>query len=110
MRASGETWLGGDIRISAGIGRWRQGALRIDQRPAQGPNDNADKPFPSVSEARPEVQSALLADLRAERLTLRLPVAVQLQVARIENAANLPAAAALYVRAIISGSYAFRYP
>lgn len=110
LRASGETWLGGEIKLSAGIARWRQGALRLDQRPARGPNGNADKPFPSTSEARPAVQSALLADLRAERFTLRLPLSVGLQLARIENAANQPAAAALYVRAVFAGSYAFRYP
>jgi hypothetical protein len=110
IRASAETWLGGDIRFSGGIGRWRQGALRIDQRPSQGPNGNADKPFPATTDARPEVQSALIGDLRAERLSLRIPIAVRVELARIENAANVAAAAALYVRASISGSYAFRYP
>jgi hypothetical protein len=98
------------VRLSAGVGRWRQGGIRIDQRPAQGPNGNADKPFPATTAARPEVQSALLADVRAERLTLRIPVSLQVQLARIENAANVSAAAALYVRATVSGSYAFRYP
>ena len=110
LRASGETWLGGDVLLSAGVGRWRQGGLRINQRPAQGPNGNADKPFPATTEARPDVQSAFVADVRAERLTLRVPISVQVQLARIDNAANVSAAAALYVRAIISGSYAFRYP
>lgn len=110
LRASGETWLGGEFRLSAGVGRWRQGGLRIDQRPANGPNGNAGKPFPAPTDARPEVQTALLADVRAERLTVRIPIAVQVQFAHIENAANVSAAAALYVRATISGSYAFRYP
>ena len=110
LRLSGETWLGGDVRLSGGVGRWRQGALRIDQRPAQGPNGNADKPFPATTDARPEVQTSLLADLRAERVAMRIPVSLHVQFARIENAANVSAAAALYVRATISGSYAFRYP
>jgi hypothetical protein len=110
LRLSAETWLRGDVRLSGGIGRWRQGALRIDQRPAQGPNDNADRPFPATTETRPAVQTALLADLRAERLAMRIPLSVQVQVARIENAANVSAAAALYVRAMVTGSYAFRYP
>lgn len=110
FRASAETWLGGELKLSAGIGRWRQGALRIDQRPSQGPNGNAGKPFPATAAGRPDAQSALLADLRAERFALRLPLSVQLQVARIENAANQSAAAALYVRAVFGGSYAFRYP
>ena len=110
LRLSGETWLGGDVRLSGGVGRWRQGGLRIDQRPAQGPNNNADRPFPATTDTRPAVQTALLADVRAERLAMRIPVSVHVQLARIENAANRSAAAALYVRAMVTGSYAFRYP
>jgi hypothetical protein len=110
LRLSGETWLGGATRLSAGLGRWRHGGLRIDQRPAQGPNDKAGLPFPATTVDRPQVQTALLADVRAERLRMPIPLSVQLQFARIENAANLSAAAALYVRAVVTGSYAFRYP
>lgn len=110
LRLTGETWVGGDLRLRGSIGRWRQGGLRIDQRPANGPNGNADKPFPAVTEARPEVQSGLLADIGAERLAMRIPVSIRLELARIENAANVSDAAALYVRAIVTGSYAFRYP
>jgi hypothetical protein len=110
VRLLGETWMGGDVRLTGSIGRWRQGGLRLDQRPAQGPNGNADKPFPAVTEDRPEVQSALLAELGAERFTLRIPISIRVQMARIRNAANVSDAAALYVRAILSGSYAFRYP
>ena len=110
LRASGETWLGGETKLSAGIGRWRQGALRIYQRPADGPNDNAGQPYPSTSERRPEVQSALIFDVRADRLVQRLPVSLLVQLARVENAANESAAAALYVRATLTASYAFRYP
>jgi len=110
LRASAETWLDGRTRLSASIGRWRQGALRIDQRPADGPNDDADQPYPSTSENRPEVQTAFIAAARADRLMQRLPVSLQVQLARIENAANVSAAAALYVRASLTASYAFRYP
>ena len=110
LRASGETWIGGAIKLSAGIGRWRQGALRIDQRPADGPNGNAGQPYPSTSETRPEVQSAFLFDVRADRLMQRLPVSLLVQLAHVENASNEPAAAALYVRASLMASYAFRYP
>ena len=110
FRAGAETWLDGVTRISAGLGRWRQGALRINQRPADGPNDNAGQPYPSASETRPEVQSAFVADLRADRLMQRFPLSLQVQMARIENAANVSAAAALYVRATLTASYAFRYP
>ena len=110
LRLSGETWLRGDVRLSGGIARWRQGGLRIDQRPAQGPNGNAGKPFPATTDARPEVQNSLLADVRAERVAVRIPLSLGVQLARIENAANVSAAAALYVRATVSGSYAFRFP
>ena len=110
LRASGETWIDGDIRLSGSIGSWRQGGLRLDQRPAQGPNGNAGKAFPATTDNRPEVQTALLAELGAERLTLRIPISLRLQMARIRNAANVSDAAALYVRAIVTGSYAFRYP
>jgi hypothetical protein len=110
LRLSAESWIGGDTRVSASVGHWRQGALRIFQRPAQGPNGKADKPFPATTADRPAVQSAFLASAGAERFVLRLPISVQLEAARIRNAGNVPAAAALYVRAILSASYAFRYP
>ena len=110
VRFLGETWIGGDWRISGNVGRWRQGGLRLDQRPSNGPNGNADKPFPAVTPTRPDVQTALLAELGAERLALRIPLSLRVQMARITNAANVSDAAALYVRAILSGSYAFRYP
>ena len=110
LRLAGETWLGGGIRVGGSIGTWRQGGLRIDQRPANGPNGNAGKPFPAVTPDRPEVQSAFLADVGADYVAHPLLGSVRLQFARIRNAANVPDAAALYVRAVVSGSYAFRYP
>jgi len=110
VRLSVESWVGGDTRFSASVGHWRQGALRIFQRPARGPNGNADQPFPATTGDRPDVQSALLAAVGAERFMLRLPVSVQVEAARIRNANNVSAAAALYVRAILSASYAFQYP
>jgi hypothetical protein len=110
LRASAETWLGGEVRVFGSVGSWRQGGLRIDQRPGQGPNGNADKPFPATTTARPKVQTALLADIGAERLALRVPISARVELARVRNAGNESAAAALYVRAILSASYAFRYP
>jgi hypothetical protein len=110
FRASAESWLGGTTRLSASVGRWRQGGLRVDQRPANGPNDDAEQSFPATTADRPAVQSALIAEVRADRFTLPIPVSIQVQLARIENARNVSDAAALYVRATITGSYAFRYP
>jgi len=110
LRLAAETWLGGGLRIAGSLGTWRQGGLRIDQRPANGPNGNAGKPFPAVTPSRPEVQTALLGDFGADYLTHPILGSVRLQLAQIRNAANVPDAAALYVRAIVSASYAFRYP
>ena len=110
LRLAGETWIGGGIRIGGSVGTWRQGGLRIDQRPARGPNGNAGKPFPAVTPDRPEVQSSFLADIGADYVTHPILGSIRLQLAQIRNAANVSDAAALYVRAIVSGSYAFRYP
>ena len=110
LRVAAETWIGGGLRIGGSFGTWRQGGLRIDQRPANGPNGNAGKPFPAVTPDRPEVQTALLADLGADYLTHPVLGSLRLQLAQIRNASNVSDAAALYVRAIVSGSNAFRYP
>jgi len=110
LRVGAETWLGGGIRAGASMGTWRQGGLRIDQRPANGPNGNAGKPFPAVTPDRPEVQSAFLADIGADYVTRPILGSIRLELAQIRNAANVSDAAALYVRAVVSGSYAFRYP
>ena len=110
IRGTSELWLDARTRISVGVGRWRHGALRIDRRPAQGPNLKANKPFPSVDTDRPAVQSAILGDLSLQLLSLRLPMTLRVEVARIDNARNRPDAPALYVRSLLVGSYVFRYP
>jgi len=110
LRIAAETWIGGGLRVGGSVGTWRQGGLRIDQRPATGPNGNAGKPFPGVTPDRPEVQTALLGDVAADYLAHPILGTIRLQLAQIRNAANVSSAAALYVRAIVSGSYAFRYP
>jgi len=56
------------------------------------------------------VQSALVGDVGADYLAHPILGTIRLQLAQIRNAANVSNAAALYVRAIVSGSYAFRYP
>jgi hypothetical protein len=48
--------------------------------------------------------------IEADLLRLTTPVRLRIEFARIENANNLPAPAALYVRAHLTGTYAFRYP
>ena len=110
LRLRGEVWLGGASRVSGGVGYWRQGALRIFQRPSQSPNGHGGDPYPSTSAARPGVQRALLAELAVERLSATLPVTLRVESARVENAANAPALPKLLVRAQLIGTYAFRYP
>jgi hypothetical protein len=110
LRVTAETWVGGGLKVGGSVGTWRQGGLRIDQRPSNGPNGNAGKPFPAVTPSRPEVQTAFLGDVGADYLGHPILGTIRLQLAQIRNAANVSNPAALYVRAIVSGSYAFRYP
>jgi hypothetical protein len=107
LRLAGETWIGGGIRIGGSVGAWRQGGLRIDQRPARGPNGNAGKPFPAVTPG--STRGAVLLP-RGHRGRLRHSPYPRFHTpsagAQIRNAANVPDAAAPYVRAIVSDPYA----
>jgi hypothetical protein len=110
MRLATELWPTSRLRFAAGIARWKRGALRLTQRPAQAAFGHAGEPFPSVSEDRPEVQKTWLGDARVEWLDLALPVRLSLEYARIENVNNQPAEAGNYLRAHLVASYRFRYP
>jgi hypothetical protein len=110
FRASLELWFGGTTRLSGGLGVWRQGALRLSQRPSQSPNLHAGDPYPSTSPGRPGVQRALLGDVSLQRLSPTLPLTLRVETARVENPANQPALGRLYLRAQLIGTYAFRYP
>lgn len=110
LRASSEVWPTSRLRLSAGVGRWRRGALRLTQRPSQAAFGHAGEPYPSVSETRPVVQEALLGDARAEWLNPVVPVRLHVEFARIENANNQPADAGTYLRAHIVASFRYRYP
>ncbi len=108
-RVGAELWANGSTVLAANVGRWRQGALRIDTRPGRSVNEGP-LPFPSTSAARPAVQTATLADASLRFLRAALPLTARVEAARIQNAANVPRAAELYVRAQLIASYAFRYP
>ena len=110
MRGEAEMWLSGSLRASGGMGLWRRGAQRVEERPSVGAHGQAGAPFPSVSALRPAPQRAVLGDLGVELLSVTLPLSFRLEVARIENVNNQPAMAALYMRAQVAGTYAFRYP
>ena len=109
LRAGGEVWATGRLRLAATVGRWRRGTLRVYQRPGQRATGNAGRPFPTTG---PDayVQSATTGDLSAQFLSGTIPVTARVGLARIENVNNTLAGSALYVRAQLTGSYAFRYP
>jgi len=100
----------GLLRLSAGVSLWRHGATRIDRRPSEGPNDHGGLPFPSVRDSLPLVQRAFLWHLSAQVLSGTVPITASVEAANITNVNNQPSAAALYLRAVLVGSYAFRYP
>ncbi|GAC1515869.1 MAG: hypothetical protein NVS1B4_08160 [Gemmatimonadaceae bacterium] len=109
-RGEAELWLNGRLRVAAGVSRWRHGVLRVDDRPGHDLNGHAGEPFPSTSLARPAVQTATLGDFTIHALDVRLPVTARIELASISNVNNKPAPAALFVRAHLSATYAFRYP
>lgn len=119
LRFEGELWPSGRVRLSADVGVWRRGGLRIDERPSRRAAGHAGEAFPSVTGDRPAVQKAVLGSLTGQWLGTRLPLTVRVEAARISNVNNgspgdtpagrLPSPA-LYVRAQVVGTYAFRYP
>lgn len=105
-----EHWPNGVIRVGAGVSYWRHGATRLERRPSEGPNFTAGLSFPSVRPDRPAVQRATVWNLSARLLTVRLPVEISVEAANVSNLNNQPSGSALYVRALLQGAYAIRYP
>jgi hypothetical protein len=110
LDATIDAWPNGELHVLAGVTRWRQGAQRIDRRPAVGAVGNAGQRFPTTTAQRPEAQETTLARLRAELLRWSLPVFAEVEVARMNQPFHIPAAKANYLRAHFSATYAFRYP
>ena len=109
-RARAELWLGGRVRLSGSLGRWRRGAQRLEERPGRAAEGHAGEPFPSVTEERPAVQRAWLGDAALEFLHGVVPVSARLTAARFDNVNNQPATPANLYRVQFVGSYRFRYP
>ena len=110
-RVGGELWPGAVLRLSGGAGMWRQGAQRLEQRPGQNSNGHAGEPYPSVTAARPFVQSALLADAAIAYLARPLTLTLRAEGAHATHPGNQSAApAASYVRIQLIGTYAYRIP
>ena len=109
-RVGAESWPTGALRVSGGIGGWRQGALRLDQRPGRDVNDTRGQPFPTVSADRPGAQRAVLVDGGVSYLRYPLTVDVRVEGARLTNPRNQLASPATYVRASVTARHAFRIP
>lgn len=110
LQGNAEVWLNPTARLVGRLGWWRQGALRIDQRPGQRATGHAGDPFPATSFERPRVQRGLVGGIDFDFLSLSFPLSLRLDLAQIDNAANQITPSALYVRAQLVGTYAFRYP
>ena len=109
-RVGGELWPLAMVKLSGGAGMWRQGAQRLAQRPGQNSNGHGGEPFPSVTSARPFVQSALLADAGISYLARPLTLTVRAEAARASHPDNRNTATASYVRIQLIGTYAYRIP
>jgi hypothetical protein len=110
IRAFGELWAASRLRLAGGVGWWRRGALRIDQRPSPNRVGNADEPFPSVSPTRPLPQEAWLLDGSVQWLTAALPLELRAELARVENVNNVASSVQNFLRVQLIGSFRFRYP
>jgi hypothetical protein len=110
VRVSGEAWPSGRFRVAGGVAYWRRGALRIDQRPGAGAFGHAHEPYPSISAERPLAQRAVRADVAVELLDRVFPVALRVEVARLDNVNNQPTPPTTASRFSLVGSYRFRYP
>jgi hypothetical protein len=105
-----EVWPSGTLRLSSSVGVWRRGAQRLTRRPAEGAVGNADQPYPTITDERPFVQRALLADLSATVARWDFPIHARVEAARIQNPGNTDPVRSVYIRAHLSATYAFRYP
>jgi len=97
------------LRVAGGLGFWRRGLQRIYERPAQMATGHADAPFPTSEPGQP-VQLAGLGDASIQFLNAVLPITASVQVARIQNANNVPLPAAYYAQLQLTATYALHYP
>jgi hypothetical protein len=105
-----ETWPSGSWRVTAGAGLWRQGAQRLEQRPARSVNGSGGLPYPTVTAARPLVQRALLGDAGVRYLRYPVSLGLSVEMARFTNPRNQQASAISVARMQVTGTYAYRIP
>jgi Capsule assembly protein Wzi len=107
--ADAEAFLFRKIRVAGGVGYWRRGLLRIDDRPGDNVVGAGAPPFPTSAPGKP-VQTAELGSFSVQYLNPVLPLTLRANVANIKNVNNTPSAAALYAQLQVLLTYAFRYP
>jgi hypothetical protein len=110
LRASGEVWPNGRMRLTGAIARWRQGAQRIFDRPSEGAFGHAGEPFPSVTPERPSPVAAWIAQGAVDLLDTRFTVRLLGELARIDNVDHQSSLSSTSLRAHVTGTYRFRYP
>jgi hypothetical protein len=110
LRASGEVWPNGRMRLTGAIARWRQGAQRIFDRPSEGAFGHAGEPFPSVTPERPSPVAAWIAQGGVDLLDTRFTVRLLGELAQIDNVDHQSSLSSTSLRAHVTGTYRFRYP
>lgn len=109
-RLGGEVWPMGRLRLSGGIGRWRRGGQRLDDRPAHDRKGHVGEPFPSGTDARPYPQRAWIGDLAVEWLDGVVPITVRSALLSIDHVNNQAVASTHLARVQVVGTWRFRYP
>jgi capsule assembly protein Wzi len=108
-QAGAEVFVAGPIRVAGGVGYWRQGLLRIFDRPGKNVVGVGQPPFPTNAPGQP-VQTAEIGNFSVQYLNPVLPLTLRVNLANITNANNVPSPATLYAQAQVLLTYAFRYP
>ena len=110
VHAGVEVWPSGYLRVGAGAGLWRQGVLRLEQRPSRSVNGSAGLPYPSVDATHPLAQRAMLGDASVRYLRYPVVFGATLEVASVKNPRNQAVSAITVSRMQLTGSYAYRIP
>jgi hypothetical protein len=107
--ASAEAFIFHSIRLAGGVGYWRRGLLRIDDRPGNNVVGAGQPPFPTNAPGEP-VQTAELGNFSVQYINPIFPLTLRTSLANIKNVNNTPSPAQLYAQVQVLLTYAFRYP
>ncbi|HEX6966809.1 MAG TPA: hypothetical protein VF166_13520, partial [Gemmatimonadaceae bacterium] len=109
-RLGGEVLPTGRLRLSGGLGYWRRGGQRLDDRPSQDRKGHAGEPFPSGTTTRPLAQHAWMGDLAVEWLDGVAPVTVRTEMLRVDHMNNQDVPVEHLARVQVLATWRFRYP